>query len=56
MEKSCQELLLLSYLIWAIGPFLPYAEQYGMVKVELYPIQGREEFDIILEVQFVLCN
>lgn len=54
MEKSCEKLLLLSYLIRAMMPFLPYVEQYGMVKVELYPIQG--SINMIVEVQFSFDN
>jgi len=53
MEKFSEKLFL-SYLILAVGPFLPYAVQYGMVKVKLYPIQGST--NIIIELQFDLCN
>jgi hypothetical protein len=54
MKKSCETLLLLSYLIRVIAPFLPYADQYGMVKVKLYPIQG--SINMIIEVQFDFDN
>jgi len=54
MEKSREKLLLLSYLIWSIVPFLPYANQYGTVKVKLYPIQG--SINMIIEVQFDFDN
>jgi len=54
MEKSREELLLLSYLIWSIVPFLPYVDPYKMVKVKLYPIEG--SIGIIVEVQFNFDN
>jgi hypothetical protein len=54
MEKSWEKLLLLSYLIRTIAPFLPYAEQRGMVKVKLYPIQG--SINVITEIQFSFDN
>jgi hypothetical protein len=53
MKKSSEKLLL-SYLICAIGAFLPYADQYGRVKVKLYPIQG--SINMIIEVQFDFDN
>ena len=54
MEKSCEKLLLLSYLIRAILPFLPYVEQCGTVKVKLYPIRG--SINMITEVEFHFDN
>jgi hypothetical protein len=54
MKKSCEKLLLLSYLIQAMVPFLPYADQYGMVKVNLHPIQG--SINMIIEVEFHFDN
>ncbi|MCJ7646562.1 hypothetical protein MUO65_06650 [bacterium] len=54
MKKSCEKLLLLSYLIKAMVPFLPYADQYGMVEVKLYPIQG--SINMIIEVEFHFDN
>jgi hypothetical protein len=54
MKKSWGKLLLLSHPIWAIVPFLLYADQYGRVKVNLYPIQG--SINMIIEVQFDFDN
>jgi len=56
MEKFSEKLLL-NYLILTIGPFLPYADQYGqygIVKVKLYPIQA--SINTIVELQFDLWN
>jgi len=54
MEKSREKLLLLSYLIWAVVPFLPYVDPYRTLKVKFYPIQGN--IDMIVEVEFHFNN